>query len=412
MSFLFAESMAKRAIKITNMAYSYNGDYNHFVKQKKILEDTLETYDFYCHSYFGLGLLFSLFIPTTKAHEARLNLTKQAKDYSELLLNHCLNEQSKLSNTKKYQHRAYLKGFFWGGIVNTIFYIPDIPTDISIKVSEIFQSSDDNFFTKHNRPTYNENFVSTLKFLFSRFPIISNFVRYRENRYNLSATLELQNNSVSNLFHTLCNPVRLISDTLSFIERILYAILNLSSGSAIDPNVKFPPEKNRARLALKVFVSTAALIIKFPVNLVSAITDLPYQFLLKEPFEFITESIIQSIEKIRGLIKKEPVIVKNSHLETLKALNKHIAEQPGKLLISSVENIPSCLFLQLPHMNLGESDIYPISKDASVCPLSPRSAPRMQRLVGIIQQPGCSMKNMADAVEVMKEEINAASYKK
>jgi len=409
MSFLFVKSMAQRTLIIERSL----GDDNE--NETNLVKNAHDVHDFSCRRYFGFGFLLS-FIPKTKAYKARLNLAKQTKDLSELIINDRLNNHRSFSAIKKYHYRSYLRGFFWGGMVNTILYIPNIPGEISNKISNIYQSSFYNF--REDSPMYNRHWASTLKRLFSFFPIISDFVQYGEHmHYDQSngravrASLSIKPDFASNLFHTLCNPLRLIQNALGFTEYSLYAILNLGTGSALQSDSKFRPERNPLRLALKVLVSTAASTIKFPLGLVSAITDLPYQLVLKdmvyEPLEFIASSFKQSIRQARGLIKREPVIVKDSYIEALKALNKHIAEQPEKPLISSVESVPSRRFLQLP-INVGEEEIRPVSQTSSVCPLSPKSKHNLRLLVDIMKQPGLSMEDMAAEVEKIKEAASAS----
>ncbi len=314
MPFLFPKSRAHRAVYVAIGLYSLQLHPNRInlvgVQQgRAAVEASLEAYDLFCRKYFGLGFVAS-FIPGTAAYQARMILSDAIEQLSHLLVEKINTGTMKRENAREYYHYLMM---LRGSIVFSILR----------RLSEIRR---DAFSPWRYSMQFNRQ--ESLKILATYLPVF----RYICHVHGFSGHISIRINwdRIAELIHTLCNPMRLVDDTLQFLLSVVYRIIEI--GSVKDQ------ESGPIRRELKHFAGVVFLAIKLPVAIVSTITDLPYQVLkhvIYAPLQFLALSLKQMLRN------EDPIIVEHNDAAAMATLAKeaasiHIATKRQEVIASGI----------------------------------------------------------------------------
>ena len=283
MAFFFPETMLKRIKKIdNNLSFKY-GDFSE-------LDKALVEFNTVCREYIGLGY-FSSFIPGTRAYTAReqlsnkINLAISAVDKTLEALPNISNRSGKIYLFLRWGSRAALKG----AVVDKLMMRP-LWEVLDHSFEQHFQLS----MMAHN---YKRLVIRILSFL----PILSSIYFIDEDRkFHFYSGYEI----LSNLFHSLRNPVRLVNQALFFSHFLVDRIIEIGSvkyhgePSTLDRYAGTTDENygqsGIIRGGLKIIVSIAFTLVTIPVKASEKLLDVPYDLvknLIYKPIRFICLSV-------------------------------------------------------------------------------------------------------------------------
>jgi len=292
MPFLFPKTMAQRSLEIYNNLASIDRSSLRQSNMPQKLRETegnvaasLEAYDFFCQKYFGLGFVAS-FIPGTEAFLARKILSGEVDQFSNKLIRKLKTNRNSLE--KRY-HITLLRGVVAGAVLGEVL-------GVLIDILQPYRNKERQYDLK-----------LSFKKLISYLPFLQDIYYVDSNR-----TAHLKADMLANLIHTLCNPVRLVDDFLSFLNKAINGIIEIGSEKY--------KESGAIRKGLKLFVGVVFTVINFPMKILKAIADIPYQILknvIYDPLKFIASFLKKSDENL------DQLIINNEDSDAIEELEKN-----------------------------------------------------------------------------------------
>lgn len=270
MPFFFGKTMAERALAI-------NEKVNWMQRERKEAEavrKAQDAYDFFCQQNGGLAYLAS-FIPGSEAFKARRLLSAAVDNLSGILIKEI---SQKEEDSFTFARRPALSLSLRGPILGAILSLP-------------FKAFADTHAEHVHK--YDKNKKYPWGRIFSSFPIIADIAEEGSLR---------RRDKLTNLIHTLFNPVRLVEQSLEFLHKAVNRLIEM--GATETPDRKAGPGRKFA----KGLVAALFVIVSVPVKIVSAITDIPYQVVkngVYEPLKFIATALKKNDNKVDGAILKE-----------------------------------------------------------------------------------------------------------
>jgi hypothetical protein len=270
-------------------------------------EDALDSFNSYCKEYLGLGFLAS-FLPGTNAYKARKKLSIEIKKAIPKI-EKCL---QKIPNIN------------WDGDIY-LFHRLSLITSLKGVIADklllgpLWRILHNNCREHFNFQLITLNYGYPIKRLVSLFPILTEFYYVDKKRI---AHWRPVNDILSNLFHTLRNPIRLIDQALNFFHATMCTILSIGSEKG--------RKSNFIQIGLKGIIATAFFLVAIPVKIGMKILDIPFDLaknIIYRPIKFILLSAYDNCCKRESNSEGQETKPTNLHSPT-QAMYKKMSGSP------------------------------------------------------------------------------------
>lgn len=244
--YLFPGVMYERFRK-TNQEHT--NFYARYSKLTPSLENAYEVYELSTKQYFGFGSLLQ-FVPGTNANKARQQLSNELKPVMEALIK----DFAKHPATIYYRYGSSSELYLF----KKYSYL--LPLYSYLNIGPLFKLLDE-VADGFERTGIETNKKYPLIRLVFRFPIISDIFYVDQER-----SIRLRENALTNIIHTILNPIRLIDDALDFFHEGVNRILDIGSERHTPSSLP--------RVLLKGLTGLFFGIIKLPVKTLKQAIDL------------------------------------------------------------------------------------------------------------------------------------------
>ncbi|MDP1602501.1 MAG: hypothetical protein Q8M03_04480 [Legionella sp.] len=349
------------------------------------LQKTYQTYKLSTKQYLGFGSLLQ-FIPGTNANNAREKLSNELKPVMNIMI----------------EELAKRLAWFDGELILFKTYSYLYPLYSYLNIGPFFKFLNDVLYG-FDKPGVEQNRNMPLIRLIFMLPILIDIFEF-----DASEKIRLQQNALTNIIHTVLNPVRLIDNVLVFLHQGINRILNIGSERY--------DYSSLLRILLKSIPALFFGFVKIPVKALKHTIDILLEVvkvLTIDPLVHIGSSIKVSYQKSKEKALKEEEIIFTATVKQLRNIKELRRTAKGRDDTSYTAITKAISGDSVEYIDISKEYLYQ-NKDTDPSRWITIKGPakniaRMQRLLDIVIRYGTDTrraKDVEEAVDAAKDIIS------